>query len=230
MKKNLNPHTFEEKYDIIKKEIFKKQKQWNLGSRPDLSFEDFASICSNHLYKKWHLFDPKRGELQHWISRIIQSQWINYLRNNYFTLTKPCAGCTFAIGNDECSYTKSGVQSCECNLYKKWFNSKKRSKHEIGMPLPIEAGHQQQVYDMPDHQIDWTGKIDKLKERMRPKLKTFEYRIFQMIYIDGMETKDVEKKLKLKKDRFGKVNKFVQNVQKKIIAVAKDIVYNEGLD
>jgi hypothetical protein len=45
-----------------------------------------------------------------------------------------------------------------------------------------------------------------------------------------METKDVEKKLKLKKDRFGKVNKFVQNVQKKIITVAKDIVYNEGLD
>jgi hypothetical protein len=224
-----NPLIFEDNYELIKAEVYKKQRQWNLAARPDLDFDDFAMTCISHISNKWSMFDTKRGKLQHWISRIIQSQWINYLRNNYFTLTKPCAGCCFAIGNDECSYTKSGSQGVECKLYRKWYNSKKKDKHSIGMPLSIEAGHQQQVYDMPDERIDWPNQIAKLSVRMKAKLKPKEYEVYVMLYLEHLSEAIVEKKLKLKKDRHHSCNKFLKNIQKKIIETARQILIVEGL-
>lgn len=188
---------FEDNYKIFENELEKRRRKWTLKANLSLDFEDVKQICLKHIFIKLGQFDEEKGKLTHWTSRIITNQIKNILRNNFTSCARPCIqNCWFNAGGDSCLYTPSKVQCSECPVYKIWEDSKKIA-FEVKMPLPIE-NHVQEVYDIPNSELDYDRAEKKLHEEMRKNLKANEWRVYELMIIQHLEDKEIAKVLKLK--------------------------------
>ena len=79
MKKKQSSPSFEESISIIDNEISKRRNKWNLSSLTWIDFDDVSQIIRIHIYKKWHLYNPKQP-LAPWVNRIISNQIKNSFR------------------------------------------------------------------------------------------------------------------------------------------------------
>ena len=111
MKKKKSSPSFEDSISIIDNEISKRRNKWNLSSLTWIDFDDVSQIIRIHIYKKWHLYNPKKP-LAPWVNRIISNQIKNLIRNNYLNFIKPCAQCPEAEPDEGCK--KFGKQCSNC--------------------------------------------------------------------------------------------------------------------
>jgi RNA polymerase sigma factor (sigma-70 family) len=219
--------TFESLIDSINSEIIKRKNKWNLTAINWMDFSDVSQILRIHIYKKWHLYDPKKP-LAPWVNRIISNQIKNLIRNNYSNFTRPCLKCAAAEGDDGCAiYSK---QCKTCPLYANWEKSKKNA-HDTKLTLSIE-NHHQEINDMPINNFNMERTAENIHTKMQKVLKPIEWKVYQHLYIEG---KDEEQTAKLMGYRTSEKNRIagykqIKNIKKIIIIKVKKHLYNGDID
>lgn len=219
--------TFESLIDSINSEIIKRKNKWNLTAINWMDFSDVSQILRIHIYKKWHLYDPKKP-LAPWVNRIISNQIKNLIRNNYSNFTRPCLKCAAAEGDDGCAiYSK---QCKTCPLYANWEKSKKNA-HDTKLTLSIE-NHHQEINDMPINNFNMEKTAENIHTKMQKVLKPIEWKVYQHLYIEG---KDEEQTAKLMGYRTSEKNRIagykqIKNIKKIIIIKVKKHLYNGDID
>jgi hypothetical protein len=130
-------------------------------------------------------------------------------------------GCTYNLGDNYCSYTKSGVQCSQCPLYKKW-QLKKESRFNVSQSLPLE-NHMTEVNNKQCDFIDLENVKHLLDQKMKICLSGPEYKLYKQLYSENSgETND--KKIKEKYSY-----QFYSITTAKIIKLAKKIIEDEGI-
>lgn len=222
---------FEDRIPTIQREILKRRKKWTLST---LSWDDASQLIMIRVFKKYHLFDPNKGEFTHWLNRLISSAIKNIFRDYLTIHSRPCIlGCAFNIGGnlgDEfCAYTKSGKQCEECPIYAIWAK-KKKDHFNVAQTLPL-TNHEQEVNNMQCDFIDIEESKKILEKKLKEKLNNFEWQIYDMLYIKNITMKEVGLKLKYKKNANSDIPGYQQlkKIQKHIIKIAKQIIAEEEL-
>jgi RNA polymerase sigma factor (sigma-70 family) len=227
MKKKKSSPSFEESISIIDNEISKRRNKWNLSSLTWIDFDDVSQIIRIHIYKKWHLYNPKKP-LAPWVNRIISNQIKNLIRNNYLNFIKPCAQCPEAEPDEGCK--KFGKQCSSCPLYKEWEKNKKHA-YNLNMPVSFES-----LENCVDTSYSDSIDIDKFKldldEKMKKFLKPLEWKLYEMLYIKKMTEKQAAKKMGYKstEENRNPGYKQIKNMQKAIIKKIKINIHNGGID
>jgi RNA polymerase sigma factor (sigma-70 family) len=227
MKKKKSSPSFEESISIIDNEISKRRNKWNLSSLTWIDFDDVSQIIRIHIYKKWHLYNPKKP-LAPWVNRIISNQIKNLIRNNYLNFIKPCAQCPEAEPDEGCK--KFGKQCSNCPLYKEWEKNKKHA-YNLNMPVSFES-----LENCVDTSYQDSIDIDKFKldldEKMKKFLKPLEWKLYEMLYIKKMTEKQAAKKMGYKstEENRNPGYKQIKNMQKAIIKKIKVNIHNGGID
>lgn len=227
MKKKKSSPSFEESISIIDNEISKRRNKWNLSSLTWIDFDDVSQIIRIHIYKKWHLYNPKKP-LAPWVNRIISNQIKNLIRNNYLNFIKPCAQCPEAEPDEGCK--KFGKQCSNCPLYKEWEKNKKHA-YNLNMPVSFES-----LENCVDTSYSDSIDIDKFKsgldEKMKKILKPLEWKLYEMLYIKKMTEKQAAKKMGYRstEENRNPGYKQIKNMQKAIIKKIKVNIQNGGID
>lgn len=219
--------TFESLIDSINSEIIKRKNKWNLTAINWMDFSDVSQILRIHIYKKWHLYDPKKP-LAPWVNRIISNQIKNLIRNNYSNFTRPCLKCAAAEGDDGCAIYSTQCKACP--LYANWEKSKKNA-HDTKLTLSIE-NHHQEINDMPINNLNMEKTAENIHNKMQKVLKPIEWKVYQHLYIEG---KDEEQTAKLMGYRTSEKNRIagykqIKNIKKIIIVKVKKHLYNGDID
>ena len=183
-----NPSTFDEALPQIQKLIASRRHKWMLKGIPWLDYDDVSQILLIHLFNKFHLYDRTRP-LAQWINSIITSQLINLTRNIFYKSARPCVRCPLADGENLCSFTKSGYQSEECPVYKKWLH-KKKSSADINLPVSF-SNHTNEVLEIPNQDdFDYEKGEQIIHQEMKKLLKEHEYRLYNLLYIEKLTEKE----------------------------------------
>lgn len=221
-----NKVPFEEQLDIINHEIGKRRGKWTLIAIP---FEDVSQMVIIRIFKKYHLFNPEKGEFSHWVNKVISSAIKNILRDNYLKYNRPCLGCAKNMGGDTCSYTSNGKQCDECPLYAKWKRSKEQH-FNVKQSLPLEN----HVQEAESKIGDFTNILEAkniIDDKIKKKLKPIEYKLYKLLYIDNLSERDAGAKMEYKqtnKER-GPGYQQIAKMKTKILLVAKQIINEEDL-
>jgi DNA-directed RNA polymerase specialized sigma24 family protein len=222
-----NKPTFESLIPIIQTEIDKRKRRWTLAS---VSFEDVSQMVMIRVFNKYHLFEPDKGDFLHWVNKVISSAMKNIMRDNYLKYSRPCImGCVFNTGGDTCSKTPSGKQCAECPLYEKWQKTKELH-HNIKQSLPIE-NHIIEAENFQCDFIDIENKKTIIDEKIKNKLKPLEYKVYQLLYIDGMSDGDAGRALQYKQTNQNRDPGYQQiaKIKIKIVKAAKEVIEEEDL-
>lgn len=217
---------FEEQLDVINHEIDKRRSRWTLIAIP---FEDVSQMVIIRIFKKYHLFDPKRGEFSHWVNKVISSAIKNILRDNYLKYNRPCLGCAKNMGEYNCSYTSNGKQCEECPLFAKW--KKNKEQHfNVKQSLPLE-NHIQEAESKVGDFTDIVGAKQVIDEKIKKKLKPVEYRLYKLLYVENLSERDagIEMEYKQSNKERGPGYQQIAKMKAKIISVAKQIIDEEDL-
>lgn len=218
---------FEERIPVIQNEIAKRRKKWNLST---LAWEDASQIIIIRVFKKYHLFDPERGEFTHWLNRLISSAIKNIFRDNLTLYSRPCIlGCVYNLGDEHCGFTNSGKQCSECPLYLKW-SKKKRAHFNVAQSLPL-VNHEQEVNNIQSDFFNIENAKIVLDAKLKIKLNNYEWQVYDMLYIKHLSMEEVGKILKYKKAKNSQIPGYQQlkRIQSRIIEVSKQIISDENL-
>ena len=217
---------FESQLSIIQNEIDKRKNKWTLIAIP---FEDVSQMVMIRIFKKYHLFEPLKGEFSHWVNKVISSAIKNILRDNYLKYNRPCLGCAKNLGGDTCSYTPSGKQCEECPLFARW--KKNKEQHfNVKQSLSLE-NHTQEAESKVGDFTDISAAKDKIDEKIKKKLRPIEYKLYRLLYIENLSEKDAGIKMEYKqtaKDR-GPGYQQIAKMKAKIISAAKEVIEEEDL-
>lgn len=222
-----NKGLFEKYFPLIEQEISKKQVKWNLTAIPSLSFEDIAQILRTHIYKKIHLYDPKKSPIEPWLSTVISHQLKNIWRNLYINYNKPCISCACSEGETGCRIY--GEQDEECPLYKHWLKAK-LSAYNTRLPVSIE-NHEQEVYELPHKNINIELTAEDLHDKMKGVLTFIEFKVYNFLYIQNKNEEDLitnmmEKNGKSKQNSIAIISKIKKTIKEK----AKELIANDQID
>jgi DNA-directed RNA polymerase specialized sigma24 family protein len=224
--------TYEDKQDIIDALIRKRKHRWNLGALSWFDFEDVEQIIRAHIFKKWEQWDQDRA-IEPWVNRIITNQIKNILRNNYSNFLKPCYGCPFnqdELGVENgCSFTKSGAQSTECPLYKKWTKTKKNA-YNIKMASSLE-GYEYAQASSESAFINWERAQDNLNKELKKVLNKKQYKIYHMLFIENKSEEEVARTMGYKTSEKGRTAGYrqIKNLKKIYKKKAEEILKSKDI-
>ena len=223
--KNKKP-PFESQLDVIQHEIAKRKNKWTLVAIP---FEDVSQMVMIRIFKKYHLFEPEKGEFSHWVNKVISSAIKNILRDNYLKYNRPCLGCAKNLGGDICSYTPSGKQCEECPLFLKWKHSKEQH-FNVKQSLSLE-NHSQEAESKVGDFTDIAGAKNVIDEKIKKKLKPIEYKLYTLLYVENLTEREAGARMEYRqtnKDR-GPGYQQIAKMKAKILVAAKEVIDEEGL-
>lgn len=217
---------FEQQLGVIQREISKRKSRWTLVAIP---FEDVSQMVIIRIFKKYHLFEPEKGEFSHWVNKVISSAIKNILRDNYLKYNRPCLGCAKNLGGDTCSYTPSSKQCEECPLFARW--KKNKEQHfNVKQSLSLE-NHAQEAESKVGDFTDISGAKEKIDENIEKKLKPIEYKLYTLLYIKNLTEKEAGEKMgyrQTNKNR-GAGYQQIAKMKAKILKAAKQIIEEEDL-
>ena len=221
--------SFEESIGLIDEVIEMKRGKWTLKAISWMDFDDVAQIIRHHIYKKWHLYNPKKP-IQPWINTIASHQIKNLIRNLYGNHSRPCLRCAANEGGDLCAIYVKQCQSCP--LFARW-ERKKKPAFDSKLTLSLED-HTDDVNNRFSTNIDYIHLFSKLDNKLKLVLSESVYAVFKALYIDHIEEADLARSMGLKiHEKRGKkldYNRQIDNYKKKIYMEAREIIEKEGLD
>lgn len=222
---SINSKLFEEYLILINQELLKRKPRWNLKILSWMDFEDVSQIVRFHIYKKIHLYDPKKPILP-WLNRLISNQIKNLIRNYYGNFSRPCLKCAASQGGSDCAiYVK---QCSDCPLYKKWEKTKKNA-HDARLPVSIE-NHTHEINQKSGSEVRVESFLVKLKKEAVNFLKPIEYKVFVSLYIEHNSEKETSLLLGYsdKEQRAGIKN--IKLISKSLISKIKNNLYAGNID
>ncbi len=219
--------SFEDKISEINTEIRKRKNKWNLNALNWIDFDDVSQILRIHIYKKWHLYDPKKA-LAPWLNRIISNQIKNIIRNNYGNYSRPCLKCAAAEGSDLCKIY--GKQDSVCPLYASWFKNKKAA-YDLKIPVPLE-NHSQEVSNIPQDDLNMMKCTKLVHQKMETILKPIEWKVYRYLYIENKDEEEVAKLMGYKTSEKNRSPgyKQIKNIKKSILTKAKKCILSGDID
>lgn len=238
---------YEDKADVIDRELKKRKHKWFLDSLSWLDYNDVCQIIRAHIHKKWDQWDQSRP-IEPWVNKIITNQMKNILRNHYGNYARPCLGCPFntpsgAPPSDEktdgfsdnlCGFTQSGLQCNECPLYAKWEKTKKAA-YQIKIPLAMEYHYNEASQISSGGIFNLDLAVEKVHEEMQKTLNEKQFYIYTMLFIEKMDDEEVADKMGYKTNEKGRKAgyKQIKNLKKMFkekvesILKKKDIIYGD---
>tara|TARA_A100001201_G_C4091731_1_gene202359 strand:+ start:87 stop:770 length:684 start_codon:yes stop_codon:yes gene_type:complete len=224
-KKQSKKISFEDSIDLIDEELTKRKGKWSLTTISWMDYEDVKQIIRVHIYKKWHLYDPKKP-LAPWLNRIISNQIKNIIRNNYGNYTRPCLKCEASDGEDGCEIYEK--QCRKCPLYDYWHNHKKRA-HDTKLPVSLE-NHPQEIYNKPSDSMDIELEAQNLHDNMQKTLKPIEWKVYKLLYIENKTEIEVAKMMGYKTSEKNRQPgyKQIKNIKKSILTKVKKFLDYES--
>lgn len=183
---------FEKNYHIFVEEIEKRRRKWTLKAVPSIEFEDIKQILLRHIFIKLDLYDSEKSHISHWANALISNQLSNILRNNFYSISRPCLKCACALPLDGCELYEE--QTNRCPMYAIWEKSKK-SAHDIRLALPI-SNHEIEVFDMPTQEYNYEKAANRLHEEMKKTLKRHEWIVYELMFILHKTDEQIAKKMK----------------------------------
>jgi hypothetical protein len=221
-------YKFEDFSEIIDSSIKRQRAKWQLNAINWFDFDDVEQIIKIHIHKKWHMWDQERP-LEPWIGRIISNQIRNLIRNHYGNYVKPCNGCQFSLGDNQCSATSSGIQDSQCKLYEKW-ESQKKAGLELKTTVSTES-HMSEISSRQDDHFCYESSIDKLNHHMKIELSENHYKAYIMLFFEEKTEEEVAKfmgyKTNEKKRKAG--YRQVKNLKKIFQKKAEEIINNHDI-
>lgn len=214
--------TFEGCINIINEEIAKKSSRWTLRAIPSIDYDDVSQIIRIHIFKKWPKFDQTKP-LRPWLSRLINNQITNLVRNYYSNFSRPCLKCCASQGNDLCSLY--GKQCTDCNLYKKWVFTKKRGC-DVKLPLSIDAC-EGEIHQLPCKNQDMELETKDLHKRIKTMLTKTEWEVYEMLYLEHLDKEVVAERMGYKTSESGRAKgyKRIKELEKIFVEKARRILY-----
>lgn len=223
--------TFEDKIEEINKEISKRRSRWQLSSLSYMDFDDVSQILRLHVYEKWSQWDQSRP-LLNWLNTAITNRMVNIVRDNYGRFAPPCNGCSYNTGDNSCTFTPSGEKCSECPLFKTW-----QKKKQAGYNLKLASSTDSEFFCEGSVNLANEGEIDyevcaeRLHNEMKKVLPAGQWKIYEMLFIQGMSEKDVAKELKLKTTEKGRSPgyKHLFNMRAKFAKIAQIIIKSKDI-
>lgn len=227
---------FEDVAGFIQSEIAKRRHKWRMTNV--IEWDDVAQHLLVRAYNKYHLYNPDKSPLQHWLNTLISNALKNLLRDTLLKSCRPCLGngkdphrCTYNAGGNLCSWSgnPTGIQCSACPAYKIWAE-KKGNLYNISTPLSIE-NHSQEVNNLQSDFIDIGEKKKIIDSKIIALLCPREANLYTLLYIDHKTTEEVGKMLGYKKQKNSSTPGYqvILKFQKKVKKMARDIVENEDL-
>ena len=235
---------FTESVPILQGLISKRKNSWTLTSV--MEFQDVESIILTKLYRNFRLYDPMQP-LDRWANTVITNELKNLVRNHVVSHLKPCfaansygAKCAFNEGQNQCGWTKSGIQDSSCRFYANW-EKKKKVKSQIASPLSLDAplgnddtsdlslGH---ITASPAGGfIDFEGSKKVIDIKVIALLTKEEAKIYRLLYIRHLTPEQVGKKMGYRKQANSDVPGYIRikKIMNKVRALAEQIIYSEGI-
>jgi DNA-directed RNA polymerase specialized sigma24 family protein len=223
--------SFEDKIEVIVREIEKRRGKWYLSSVSFVDYDDVAQIILNHVFEKWHLWDHSLA-LEPWLNRVITNQMKNQTRNYYGNFARPCINCPFNEGYDNdvnlCAFTRSGEQCAECPLYARWSKNKKNA-YNIKIPLAYE--HHSHEIGPQEPSVDMERSAEKLHLAMSKRLNDKHYRVYQMLFIENATDDEAARFMGYKTGEKNRAAgyKQIRNLKTKFLGIAKQILEEEDV-
>ena len=203
-------------------ELLKKYRpKWQLSALAWIDYDDVCQIIRLHIYKKWHLWDQSRP-FKPWASMIISNQIKNLIRNNYGNYCRPCLKCAAAESDSLCYIY--GTQNSSCPLFAHWEKTKKAA-YLTKLPSPLESvGHETENMEMKE--FDFDAVLKRLNTKLKDKLKTNEWIVYENLYLKNKNEQEVAKILGYKTSEKNRSPgyKQIKNIKKSIIEKAKEII------
>lgn len=225
----MSDFSFEDKIEELDQLLIKYRAKWQLNAISWLDYDDVCQIIRIHIFNKWHLWDQKRS-FKPWASMVISNQIKNTIRNNYSNFAKPCLKCPHYMGGEGCSFTKSGVQDAQCDLFAKW-KSKKEKAYNLKLPLPIDdslfLGHTEE-----GDSFCYETSSGRLHKAIMSELSDKHKQIYFMLVVKGEDEKTVAKKFGFKGDKKNRETiryKQISNLKKRFYGMAQRILKEQDI-
>lgn len=206
--------TFEDAIPTINKIIGLYRQKWTLSS---YSYEDLSQDLRIRAYKKWHLFDPKKGSLEGWMARLTQNYIKNELRNKFYIYKSPCLRCEMFLGEDQCKLY--GEVSTRCGLYAKFINQKENAAN-INFPVSYEQSEYdaKQTFSYGNHE---------LVSEIYTQISGIQKDIFSLFYESGFSTTKIARTIRVSGFNFKSRVDFVDDSLSQTRETAAQIVENK---
>lgn len=214
--------------------IAKRKHMWRATSV--MEWADVSNILLERIYRQFHHYDPSQP-LDRWVNTVISNAIKNMVRNLIVKTNRPCvsatpygANCSFNLGCNKCSWTKSGNQDSSCKFYAKW-EKRKQAKFSISTPLSIEH-HINESHSMPDELLS-EERVEAAKktidDNIQRRLTKEEYRIYVLLYVKHLSLKEAAKKMGFKGDNETKSYLRVRSASIKIQEIAGQLISENGV-
>lgn len=229
--------TFEEVANDIRTQINRRRQRWRATNvKP---WEDVAQDIFIHVYNKWYLFDPNKKALSHWLNVVISNQIKNEMRNLIYKNARPCIGsnkdqhcCIYNGGGNLCTWpgNSTGIQCSVCPVYRAW-QTRKSHLNNINTPLSLD-NHAVEADRMQCDFTDIDGKKKVLDDRILSHLSNeTERKMYTLMFIEHKTEEEVGYIFGYKLQDNSKTPGYqmILKFRKKVIALAREIVYDEDL-
>lgn len=227
MENNIKQQEFIKILPIIKSNIWKRKNSWNI---PSLEWDDVSQILILRVWTKFDKYSITKGPFEHWLNKLITNALNNLIRDKFSKYSRPCiCGCTYNIGGDDCSFTKSNKQCSECPLYKKW-TIKKQQQFNMITSVSLED-HSNETYNVENDtaNVDFSKHI--IDDRLKELLSIHDFKIYKMMFIDHKSLEYIGKKMNLRLLPSSHIPGYQEllRLKRKFINLSREIISDEGL-
>lgn len=222
-----NTLKYEDYISLIDIEIKKRKNKWFLSRISGIDFDDVSQIIKIHIFKKWHLYNPKK-KIEPWINTIISNQIKNLIRNNYGNYSKPCVKCNASMPDSKCEIY---IEQCaDCPLYAKWQRTKEQAFNLKSCQSTEE--NQNHIINKNDESFSLESNIAKINQRIPFLLKENEFQFYQLFYLEKNSEEEIARKMKFKTCEKNRKPgyKQIQNLKKSIIKKIKKAIFEDKID
>ncbi len=225
--------SFEDSIHLIDKALSLRAYKWTLAGAPWLDWDDVCQIIRLHFWKKWHLYN-ENFPLPNWISTVISHQLTNITKWVYGNSSRPCLRCdanegpSIDGGENLCSIY--GVQCDKCPFFANW---EKTKKYALDAKLPVTLeNHTQEVYNRAENDLNFESGVQAVHNRAFEILTDKEYKVYKLIYIDGIDENEAAKQLGYKSRERGRRAgyKMIITIKNSILIKIKDSFKNNEID
>jgi len=229
--KNGTNYSYEECLPAIDKELKKRESRWHLERVTYLNYQDVCQIIRCHFYVKWSQLDCSQFILK-WVNTVITNQTRNVIRNIWTSKSSICNQCPANKGGGVCELYGE-TRNSDCRVYNEWSKTKKINKEHIHFADSFDTLEESQksklICDINSFQNYDLTKFHKL---IQPLLTQYQWKVYSLIYVDGLDEIEAAKKLGFKDSISNHRNpgyKSMLKMRKIFLEKAKEVINNNDL-
>lgn len=228
----LNDELFKLFYPEILTLVAKRKQRWVLTTEP---WEDVSSILVTRVWRKIHLYDRAKP-FDRWCNTLLTHAIISLLRDKFYKHAKPCISvgpggghCAFNRGEDQCGWTKNGLQCAECPAFAAW-QKKREKKHNINATLSLE-NHTDEVHARAHDWVDIDSAKPVIDKHMLAQLPKDEATIYRLLFIKHWSLERVGRRMGFKAQGSNKVPGYqrLKKMMARFREMAQRIIVDQNL-